>query len=343
MKVEPNVTTIRNKKDRRKVYKDEEVRAEIIFERVVSEAEGKSRQSRSNIIKEYLGSLATHPVLRDAEEFNRLFDVWKNSVDEHKRAEAQATLVYGNIRLVLSIAMRNTNRGLDLEDLMQEGVTGVMRALESYEPEKGRFSTYATWWIRQAISRAIQDSATSRPYRVPVHMQESVERVKKAIRAVTAERHRAPGSAEVLKILQKSGLPEADKITLQKVEACMALLDERYSHVDHEAEGEEHAHRDKFYVPAKAATPLTEAMAREELSRQQSKLKSIAAALETLDPRLRTIMRLRLGLIPGLPALSLQEIGDRYGITRSRTQQLEAKGLELLQQQGLDVHMEGLP
>lgn len=260
-------------------------------------------------IKMYLKEIGKIPLLSVYEEMNLAKKIC--DPDENVRIEARKKMAESNLRLVVSIAKRYMGRGMQLLDLIQEGNLGLLRAVEKFDYQKGfKFSTYATWWIRQAITRSIADQA--RTIRIPVHMVETINRLIKVQRKLVQELGREPKPIEVAKVM---GIPVA------KVREIMSFALEPVS-METPIGDEDDSHLGDFLQDSNAKIPVNFAM--DVLLHDQ-----LMEVIKSLTEREQKVILLRFGLEDGKPR-TLEEVGKVFGITRERIRQIEAKALRKL-------------
>ena len=259
-------------------------------------------------VRLYLREIGKIPLLTPEEEA----DLAQRIVKGDKAAKDK--MVESNMRLVVSIAKRYGGRGLDFLDLIQEGNTGLLRAVEKFDPDKGfKFSTYATWWVRQAITRAIADQA--RTIRIPVHMVETINKVLRTTRKLTAELNREPTNEEIAKALDM----EVDKVDyVMRIKQDIASLD---ASIGREGDDEDSVLGD--FVEDEERDSPEDSAANQILKEQLSEI------IATLTDREQKIIRLRFGIGGGRPH-TLEEVGVEFDVTRERIRQIEAKALSKL-------------
>lgn len=259
-------------------------------------------------VRLHLREIGKIPLLTSEEELA----LAQRVVAGDKRAKDK--MAEANMRLVVSIAKRYSGRGLDFLDLIQEGHTGLLRAVEKFDPDKGfKFSTYATWWIRQAITRAIADQA--RTIRIPVHMVETINKLLRTQRRMTQELNREPTIEELAKELEME--PEKVEYVI-KIKQDISSLD---AGVGRDGEDEDSVLGD-FIEDEDGMTP-------EESAANQLLKEQVQAVLSTLSEREQKIIKMRFGLENG-KSHTLEEVGQEFAVTRERIRQIEAKALAKL-------------
>jgi RNA polymerase primary sigma factor len=256
-------------------------------------------------VKAYLKEIGQVPLLSAKEEQTLARAARAGDADARRR------LSEANLRLVVSVAKRYAGRGLPFLDLIQEGNLGLMKAAEKFEPDRGfKFSTYATWWIRQSITRAIADQG--RTIRIPVHLVEHINRVRKTAGELLRKNGREPTAEEIAVRLEME--PDRVRELLQLAQEPVSL--------ETPVGEEEDAHLEDFIQDEEAGVPVDEA-GRQLLRRE------LMSVLKSLTPREERVITLRFGLDDGRPR-TLEELGKEFNVTRERIRQIEAKALRKL-------------
>lgn len=275
----------------------------VNFEREVSRG-----LSSDDPVRMYLREIGRIPLLTAMQEIELARKIEEGGADG---AMAKRKLVQANLRLVVSIAKKYVGRGMLFLDLIQEGNLGLIRAAEKFDHERGyKFSTYATWWIRQAITRSIADQA--RTIRIPVHMVETINRLKKITRQIAQDKGRKPTEEEIAELME---------ITVSKLRDIVKIAQDPIS-LETPVGKEEDSKLGDFIEDRDAETPasnVTAGLLRED----------IIEVMAALSPRERDVLRLRFGLDDG-KTRTLEEVGQLFGVTRERIRQIEAKALRKL-------------
>ena len=278
---------------------DEDKRDQELFEQALADI------GLDDPVKMYLKDIGRVPLLTADEEV----DLARRMQEDD--AAAKKRLSEANLRLVVSIAKRYVGRGMLFLDLIQEGNLGLMKAVEKFDYQKGfKFSTYATWWIRQSITRAIADQA--RTIRIPVHMVETINKLTRVQRLLLQELGREPTPEE---LAEKMGVTEERVREIQKIAQDPVSLETPIGE-------EEDSHLGDFIEDEKTTTP-SDSVAFTMLKEQ------LLGVLDTLTPREEKVLRLRYGIDDGKPR-TLEEVGREFNVTRERIRQIEAKALRKL-------------
>jgi RNA polymerase primary sigma factor len=269
------------------------------------EDEASNDSGVDNAIRQYLAEIGRFPLLNGEQELTLAWSVAQGDM------EAQRRLVEANLRLVVSIAKRYNNHGISLLDLVQEGNLGLIRAAQKFDPARGfRFSTYATWWIRQAISRAVAEH--TRTIHIPVHVVEMIYKIKRITRNLYQELGRDPLPEEVA---------EAAKMSKERVFELQSMAETPIS-LDAPLIDDEQYHLADTLEDTRATAPA-------DIVTHQALRDQITSALETLNQRERQVIELRYGLHDG-HCHTLEELSACFKLTRERIRQIEVKALRTL-------------
>lgn len=284
-------------------------------EETLMEDEELDTHASEDLVKMYLQEIGRVPLLTREEEVKLAKAVAKGN------EEARKNLALANLRLVVSIAKRHKGSGLPLLDLIQEGNIGLMKAIEKFDYTKGyKFSTYATWWIRQAITRAIADKA--RTIRIPTHMLELMRKIYKAEGEHVQKHGVSPTTEQLAKIL---------KMPLEEIERAQKITP--YTRSFEEPVGDEEESVLGDFIGSQDNSALREAL-------KQLSIEELYMALDDLTERERKILELRFGLREGVQPMTLERVGELFNLSRERIRQIEKEALEKLAQSRLRRRLE---
>lgn len=262
-------------------------------------------------VRMWLREIGKTPLLTSEEEVRLAKIIAESDGKSPEAQEAKEKLIQANLRLVVSIAKRYSGRGMSFPDLIQEGNIGLIRAVEKFDYTKGyKFSTYATWWIRQAITRAIADQG--RTIRIPVHMVETINRLVKTSSQLLQELGREPTLEELAKAMD---------MPVERVSEIIRIAPEPLS-LETPIGEEEDSHLADFIQDQESVSP-------DDAASQQLLRERIVEVLSELSPRERDVLRMRFGLDDGYPR-TLEEVGRHFNVTRERIRQIEAKAIKKL-------------
>lgn len=302
--------------------------AETAFEQAAESA----TDSKDELTR-YMTFLRRYPALKDDATYALLFHRLRNDPDHKERLKARDLIVYGNARLVVFIAMRFRGRGLDLMDLMQEGMFGLLRAIEKYDPELGyRFSTYAIKWLRQAMGRAVANHNGRGAMRLPIHVRDKLGMIRRELSFFQRKYGRRPSDLELYRAIKATGKKSAEAITLVEIVEVhrFIILDDVLSLDFEYGEGEESYTLHSYQADPEQNVEV-KVEARRTFERVNKAVAKIAEAIDSLGARNAMVLRLRLGL-GDFDKLTLEEIGERYELSRERIRQIEAAGFGRLKE-----------
>ena len=287
-----------------------------------------SKYEELNELRDYMHAFRQYPILRDRKKVAQLIKRWRN----HKDRQAYDQLVYGNSRLIVSIALKYLSQGVSLIELVQEGFIGMMRAVDNFDPKQGSLSTYATLWIKSSIIRQIPDIGARHPFHVPVHTHKMVGVVARALTSFFHQHNRWPEDDQELHawIRTTNEAAEATKlsksITMKNVKLCLRLLNAKYCSLD--APLTTNAENNGRALLGDVIADIK--MDVEKIAENQERLNKIKVEINKLEPRTRQIIYSR-----WLEEMTLEEISKRFGLTRERIRQIEVSAIEKIKRGAL--------
>ena len=289
----------------------------------------KNGQTQSDAVSEITACLTpfrAYPVLNDRNEFNRLFRQFQHGKTEKDRLDARNRIIYGNVRLVVPIVKQCLGRGMSPSDMFQEGAQMLERVLDRFDPGFGaKFSTYASWWIRARITRALNEQSSRYPFRIPANARTHMNAIRRIMAYFYSEYNRWPTAEELVDLeRQLDDSPKILRERLSRIKAVIMLILNRPESIDSGAVNHDGDEMRSLHERLVHDQPSGEVQLANEILKQR-----LAQALEKLPEREAFIMRHRFGIGDLLP-MTLKEIGDMFHLSRERVRQLESRSLKAL-------------